>query len=154
MTARVAILVGLLAVAVAVAVAVVPRGETPADRVARLASELRCPVCQGLSIEDSPSDTAREMRQLVAQRVAEGRTDDQIRAEFRAAYGDWIFLSPPLLDPRGAIWLVPLAAVAIGTALLALRLRRAPAPAAPTDAQLAMLRDRALEERALEEADR
>ncbi len=146
MTARVAILVGLLAVALALAVAVVPRSETPADRVARLASELRCPVCQGLSIEESPSDTAREMRQLVAQRVAEGRTDDQIRAEFRAAYGDWIFLSPPLLDPRGAIWLVPLAAVAIGTALLALRLRRAPPPPVPTDAQLALLRERALEE--------
>ncbi|MDE3113925.1 MAG: cytochrome c-type biogenesis protein CcmH [Chloroflexota bacterium] len=146
MSARLAIFVGLLAVAVAVAVAVVPRAEAPADRVARLSSELRCPVCQGLSVEDSPSDTAREMRQLVAQRVDQGWSDDRIRAEFRAAYGDWIFLSPPLVDPRGAIWLVPLAVVALGTALVASRLRRAPPRAAPTDAQLALLRERAAEE--------
>ncbi|MBU6423157.1 MAG: cytochrome c-type biogenesis protein CcmH [Chloroflexota bacterium] len=149
MTARIAILIGLLAVAVAVAVAVaaVPRAESPADRVARLSSELRCPVCQGLSVEDSPSDTARQMRQLVAQRVQQGWTDDQIRAEFRAAYGDWIFLAPPLFDPRGAIWLVPLAVVVVGSAIVAVRMRRAaPPPAAPTEAQLALLRERALEE--------
>ncbi len=147
MTARIAILIGLLAVAVAVAVAAVPRAESPADRVARLSSELRCPVCQGLSVEDSPSDTARQMRQLVAQRVQQGWTDDQIRAEFRAAYGDWIFLAPPLFDPRGAIWLVPLAVVVAGSAIVAVRMRRAaPPPAAPTEAQLALLRERALEE--------
>ena len=147
MTARIAILIGLLAVAVAVAVAAVPRAESPADRVARLSSELRCPVCQGLSVEDSPSDTARQMRQLVAQRVQQGWTDDQIRAEFRAAYGDWIFLAPPLFDPRGAIWLVPLAVVVVGSAIVAVRMRRAaPPPAAPTEAQLALLRERALEE--------
>ena len=103
-----------------------PQPLTAADRVDRISSELRCPVCQGLSVADSPSDTARAMRAQVAQRVAEGRTDDEIKAEFQRSYGDWILLSPPLLSPSGLVWLAPLAAVAFG-AWLAWRRARAPA---------------------------
>ena len=150
MIARGALIAGLVAVALALAIAAVPRPETGSERVARLASELRCPVCQGLSVEDSPSDTARAMRSLVEQRVAEGRTDDQIRDEFRQAYGDWILLSPPLLDARGLVWLLPLVVILAGVALVAMRSGRAPPTSAPTADQLAVLRDRARLEDAIE----
>jgi cytochrome c-type biogenesis protein CcmH len=149
-TARITLILGIAVVAIALALAGVPRPETQSARVARIASELRCPVCQGLSVEDSPSETARGMRALVEQRVAEGRSDDQIRAEFRDAYGDWIFLSPPLLDPRGLVWVLPLAAILAGAALVAARLGRAPPPTAPTAEQLALLRERARLEDATE----
>ena len=121
--ARVALIAGLVAVVAAVFVAAAPRPTTPEERAARIAAELRCPVCQGLSVADSPSDTAREMRSVIEQRIAEGRTDDQIRDEFRRSYGDWVFLSPPLLDPRGAVWLAPLAAILAGALLVFTRLR-------------------------------
>ena len=150
MTARIALVAGALAVALAVGVAALPRAETSEQRVERIAAELRCPVCQGLSVADSPSDTAREMRALVAQRVAEGRSDDEIRAEFRRSYGDWIFLAPPLLDPRGAVWLVPLLVVVAGIALVAMRLGRAPPANAPSPDQLRLLRERATLDEALE----
>ena len=150
MNARIALVVGVAVVAIALAIAAVPRPETQTERVSRLAAELRCPVCQGLSVEDSPSDTARAMRALVEQRVAEGRSDDQIRTEFRQAYGDWIFLSPPLFDARGLVWLLPLLAVVAGAALVALRLGRAPPEARPTAEQVAALRERARLEEALE----
>lgn len=141
---RVAIAVGILAVLAAVAAAAIPRPETPEERVARIAAELRCPVCQGLSVNDSPSESAREMRAMVERGVAEGRTDEEIRDRFRAAYGDWILLAPPTDDLRGLVWLVPLVAIAAGIALVLSRLR---GPAAgsprPTSEQLAMLRERA-----------
>lgn len=148
MSARAAIVAGLLALAAAVAVAALPRTETAPQRVERLAAELRCPVCQGLAVADSPSDTARAMRALVEGRVAEGRSDDEIRDEFRRAYGDWVILSPPLLDPRGLVWLVPVAAVLLGAAFAWSRVGRAPAAAAPppTDEQLRALRERTLAE--------
>jgi cytochrome c-type biogenesis protein CcmH len=149
-TPRIALIAGALATALAVGIAALPRAETPDQRVERISAELRCPVCQGLSVADSPSDTAREMRALVAQRVAEGRSDEEIRAEFRRSYGDWILLSPPLVDPRGAVWLVPLAAVIGGAAIVIARLGRAPAPAAPSAEQLRALRDRALADEAIE----
>jgi cytochrome c-type biogenesis protein CcmH len=139
--ARAALLAALAVLAVGLAWSARPQPLTPSERVDRIAAELRCPVCQGLSVQDSPSETARSMRALVAQRVAEGETDDQIRDEFRRSYGDWILLSPPLLSPSGLVWLVPLAAVVIG-GWIALGRARAPAPAGagPTDEQLRRLR--------------
>ena len=127
MNSRALLLCAVLVLAAGVAWAARPQPVTAADRVDRISAELRCPVCQGLSVEDSPSETARSMRALVAQRVAEGRTDDEIRAEFVRSYGDWILLSPPLLSPNGLVWLAPLLAIAFG-AWLAWRRARAPAP--------------------------
>jgi cytochrome c-type biogenesis protein CcmH len=146
-SARAAIVAGLLALAAAVAVAALPRAETAPQRVERLAAELRCPVCQGLAVADSPSDTARAMRALVERRVAEGRSDEEIRDEFRRSYGDWVILSPPLLDARGLVWLVPVAALLLGAALAWSRVRAAPAAGTPpTEEQLRALRERALAE--------
>jgi cytochrome c-type biogenesis protein CcmH len=128
MTTTRALLIGAaLVLAAGVAWAARPQPLSAADRVDRIAAELRCPVCQGLSVADSPSETARSMRALVAERVAEGRTDDEIRAEFVRSYGEWILLSPPLLSSSGLVWLTPLAAIAFG-AWLAWRRARAPAP--------------------------
>jgi cytochrome c-type biogenesis protein CcmH len=149
-SARIALIAGAVAIAVAIGIAAVPRAETSEQRVERIAAELRCPVCQGLSVADSPSDTARGMRALIEQRVAEGRTDDEIRDEFRRSYGDWILLAPPLVDPRGAVWLLPLAVVIAGGAIVAIRLGREPPQAAPSAEQLRVLRERALADEAIE----
>ena len=134
--------IAILATALAVAWGARPQPLSDAGRVDRIAAELRCPVCQGLSVQDSPSETARAMKELIATRIAEGRTDDEIRAEFRRSYGDWILLSPPLLSPGGLVWLAPLAAIAAG-ALLAIGRARAPATAAPapTAAEVGRLRE-------------
>ena len=143
------IVAAILAVGLAIAWSARPQPLTAAARADRISAELRCPVCQGLSVQDSPSETARSMRALVAQRVAEGRTDDEIRAEFQQSYGDWILLSPPLLSPSGLVWLAPLAAVAAG-AWLAWRRARAPALATtgngPTAAELQRLREQVASE--------
>jgi cytochrome c-type biogenesis protein CcmH len=124
------IVAAVLATALAVAWSARPEALTDPQRVERIAAELRCPVCQGLSVQDSPSETARAMKDLVAQRVSEGRTDDEIRAEFRRGYGEWILLSPPLLSPSGLVWLAPLAAIGAGV-LIAIGRARAPAAGIP-----------------------
>ena len=137
---RMVLLAAVLVLAAGVAWAARPQPLTAAERVDCISAELRCPVCQGLSVADSPSETARSMRALVAQRVAEGRSDDEIRAEFVRSYGDWILLSPPLLSANGLVWLAPLLAIAFG-AWLAWRRARAPAavPAEITPAERAEL---------------
>ncbi|MDP9265595.1 MAG: cytochrome c-type biogenesis protein CcmH [Chloroflexota bacterium] len=155
---RTALVVAVVAVLAAVGWSARPQPVTPAERVEGIAAELRCPVCQGLSVKDSPSETAREMRDLVAQRVAEGRGDDEIRAEFRRSYGEWVFLSPPLLGLTGLVWLVPLAALVVG-GLFALGLVRPraaavpPAPGAPSSPppnEVAALRERVRQEETFE----
>lgn len=148
---RAVILVALFAILGAVAWSVRPQETTPAERVDRITSELRCVTCQGLSVRDSLAPSARQMRDIVAQRVAEGRTDDEIRDEFRASYGDWVFLSPSATSWTGLIWLVPLVALAAGLAIAIGRIRPgAPSSAAPPAHELAALRERVAREEALD----
>ena len=142
----------VLALAAAIVVAARPHQASAEERIDRISAELRCPVCQGLSVRDSPSETAREMRDLVAVRVREGRSDEEIASEFRAAYGDWVMLAPPLLSWSGLVWLAPIAALVVGLALAYARLRRAP-PAMATNldpARVAALRERVAREEAAE----
>jgi len=152
MKARILIAVAVLALAGALVFAARPHETTADERVDQITTELRCPVCQGLSVKDSTSETARQMRDLVAQRVREGKTDAEIEAEFRSAYGDWIFLSPPVASWSGLVWLVPLAALAGGLVLVTARLRTGGAtePAEPTSTQVAALRERVAREEAAE----
>jgi cytochrome c-type biogenesis protein CcmH len=149
---RALILVAALAILGAIGWSVRPHLETPAERVDRITSELRCVTCQGLSVKDSLAPSARQMRDIVAQRVAEGRTDEEIRAEFRASYGDWVFLSPSATSWAGLIWLVPLVALAAGLAVALTRIRSASPSitAPPPTRELAALRERVAREEALD----
>jgi cytochrome c-type biogenesis protein CcmH len=152
MNGRVVIAVALLALAAAIVFAARPHEVTADERIDQITTELRCPVCQGLSVKDSTSETARQMRDLVAQRVREGKSDAEIEAEFRAAYGDWIFLSPPVASWSGLVWLVPIAALAAGLVLVTGRLRSTDTPqiAAPSTTEVAALRERVAREEAAE----
>lgn len=94
------------------------------ERVRSIASELRCPVCQNLSVADSPSEMAREMVGVIREQLKAGRTPDEIRAFFLSKYGDWILLSP---RPRGlglVVWIGPFAAAAVGLLLALVTVRR------------------------------
>ena len=148
---RMVILVALLAILGAVAWSARPHEATNAERVDRITSELRCVTCQGLSVKDSPAASARQMRDRVVQRVADGRTDEAIRDEFRASYGDWVLLSPPASSWTGLIWLVPLVALAAGLAVVVGRMRVVgPSAATPSLRELAALRERVAREEALD----
>ena len=152
MNGRIVIAVALLVLAAAVVFAARPHELTADERIDQITTELRCPVCQGLSVKDSTSETARQMRDLVAQRVHEGKSNAEIEAEFRAAYGDWIFLSPPVASWSGLVWLVPIAALGAGLVLASGRLRggEAPTPIEPSPTQVAALRERVAREEAAE----
>lgn len=96
----------------------------PADRAEGIASRLRCPVCQTVSVAESPSEQARDMREIIAQQVAEGRSDEEIFAYFVASYGEWVIIEPPARGDTLALWLLPPAAVLVGVILAAGRRRR------------------------------
>ena len=153
MSGRILVAAALLVLAGALVFAARPHEPTADERIDRIATELRCPVCQGLSVKDSTSETARQMRDLVAQRVREGRGDSEIQAEFRAAYGDWILLSPPVASWSGLVWLAPLAVLAAGAVFAGGRLRGTagtPPGPEPNSAQVAALRERVAREEAAE----
>lgn len=116
-----------------------PRMETPADSAleamtTRLASELRCPVCQGNSIQDSPSELAQQMRDLIRDQLRSGKSPDEVRAYFVDKYGEWILLSPKATGVNLVVYLVPFAAVLLGGFIVWRTVRRwTSAAAAPGD---------------------
>lgn len=82
------------------------------ERVAReVSSGLRCPVCQGLSIQDSPADLAVEMKALVREQLAAGKSPDQVRAYFIEKYGEWVLLAPRPTGFNLLVYLLPIALV-------------------------------------------
>lgn len=146
-------MVALLAVVV-VALVIGGRSDgsdpSPAARARRVAASLRCPVCQGLSVADSPSETARAMVEDVRRRVDQGESDAEIRQAFVDRYGETILLSPPGSGVSALVWALPgifLVLAGGGLALAFWRWRRE--PGLTLDPEDRGLVDRALVDREL-----
>ncbi len=83
-----------------------------------VASRMRCPVCQGLSVADSPTPTALAMREEVRDLLAAGYDRDQVMAFFERSYGEFIRLEP---KPEGfnlLAWILPVLALVAGALAL------------------------------------
>jgi cytochrome c-type biogenesis protein CcmH len=115
----------------------------PADRLADPAQEahartlfhdVRCLVCQSQSIDESDAPLAHDLRQLVRSQVAQGRSDEQIRAFLVSRYGQFVLLTPKASLGNAILWVGPLLVVAAGAAALFMR-RRAAAEPSGLDAQ-------------------
>ncbi|HUM17688.1 MAG TPA: cytochrome c-type biogenesis protein [Candidatus Nitrosotalea sp.] len=102
------------------------------DTVHDVAAQLRCVVCQSLSVADSPSETAHEMKDIIRERLAAGESPEQVRAYFVEKYGNWILLSPPRQGFNLLVWVVPFAGLGLGLVLVLIVVRRwSRRPAAP-----------------------
>ena len=96
----------------------------------RVGALLRCPVCQGVPISDSPAEMAVNMLSQVREMLAAGYTEPQIVAYFEHSYGEFVRLEPKLAGLNWMLWLAPLLGVAIGGLVLVVALRRPRAAAA------------------------
>jgi cytochrome c-type biogenesis protein CcmH len=102
----------------------------------RVGALLRCPVCQGLSVADSPATMAVNMRHQVQELLAAGYTGDQILAYFERAYGEFVRLEPPLRGVNWTLWLAPAAFLLLGGGFILWFVRRG-ASSGATEAQAA-----------------
>ncbi|MES2033548.1 MAG: cytochrome c-type biogenesis protein [Pseudomonadota bacterium] len=109
-----------------------PAQEATAREIFR---EVRCLVCQNESIDDSDADLAHDLRQVVREQVAAGRSPVEVKAFLTDRYGEFVLLRPAFSLGNALLWLTPLLAVLAGLALLVARLRQRPAAAALTEAE-------------------
>jgi cytochrome c-type biogenesis protein CcmH len=92
--------------------------------VRQVASELRCPVCQGLSIQDSPSELAQSMRAIIREQLAAGKTPEEVKAHFVAGYGEWVLLEPRAHGFNLAVYILPILAALAGAIVIVVLARR------------------------------
>ncbi|HEX9683163.1 MAG TPA: cytochrome c-type biogenesis protein CcmH [Acidimicrobiales bacterium] len=101
-----------------------PDATTADDRARHLSETIRCPTCRGQSVLESNAATARSIRREINERIADGQTDDEIRAYLVSVHGRSILLTPPRSGLAGLVWVLPVAGLAAALAAVAMTLRR------------------------------
>ena len=84
------------------------------DRLYEVTSRIRCPLCQGESVAESPSASAQDITNQVRQQIEASWTDRQIEQFYVDRYGSWILLDPPRTGGQLLLWAIPLVAVTGG----------------------------------------
>ena len=114
-----------------------------------VAGVMRCPVCQGLSIADSPTALAIAMKSEVKEMLAKGYSESQVLEYFEQSYGEFIRLEPKAKGFNLLVWVAPIAVLIGGLVFLGMRFKRpvaaesSPAPAEPiSEAELETYRKR------------
>jgi cytochrome c-type biogenesis protein CcmH len=103
------------------------------SRTQEVASAIRCPVCQGLSIADSPSEMAVNMKAQVRAMLARGYTREQIETYFERSYGQFVLLRPKFQGVNGLVWVLPVLALAFGVFAVLAKVRKLETNAIPPD---------------------
>jgi cytochrome c-type biogenesis protein CcmH len=118
-----AIVAGLLCIAAA---------SDPAERLPNPAQEaharalfkdVRCLVCQNESIDDSEAPLAADLRRIIREQVAAGKSDQAIKAYLTDRYGQFVLMRPAFDPGNLALWIGPFLVVGLGLILLLGRLR-------------------------------
>ncbi len=115
------------------------------SQVQEVAAQLRCVVCQTLSVADSPSEMASQMRAIVRERLEAGESPARVVQYFVDRYGEWILLAPRRSGFNILVWAAPLAAVAVGFAIVGVlvsRWTRRPGPTATMSSVDPAMRER------------
>ncbi len=99
------------------------QGQDPLDsvreqRVQAVGKRLRCAVCQGVSIADSPASMARAQLDKVRELVAEGKTDQEIDDYFVERYGEWALMEPKKSGITLGLWIAPVLVLVLGMLLI------------------------------------
>ena len=126
-TGRKLVWVGLAVLAVLVlAVALWPSSGTPTvrARTRSLASELRCVDCEGLSVAESSTASARQTRRDIEARIRRGQSDQDIRQVYVDRFGESILLKPSSSGIGVIVWALPVIVLVVGAGGLVLALRR------------------------------
>jgi len=100
-----------------------PKQETLDQRVQNVASQLKCPVCQGESVADSQVTIAQQMRQVIREQLQSGKSEQDVVQYFIRSYGDQIVWLPPWQGFSLLAWLVPVVFVLGGVVLVFIVLR-------------------------------
>ena len=135
----VAAIVAAISMSTAIAKDAAPEADDPVleARMVKIASELRCLVCQNQTIADSHADLAVDLRRQVRELIRAGKSDQDVVDYMPARYGDFVLYRPPLKATTLLLWggpaLMLLVGAGVGLTMIARRNRLAADAFEPED---------------------
>ena len=84
---------------------------------------IMCPVCPAETIDQAQVEISFQMRAVIREMLAEGRTRDEVLDYFVDRYGADILAAPPKSGANLVAWILPVAGVVAGVAVLFLIVR-------------------------------
>ena len=96
--------------------------EDDESRYEKWSKNLLCPVCQGETIFDSPSEYADDMRAVLDDQISKGLTDQEIYSYWVTRFGERIITNPQ--NNNIEIILIPLLVSIIFTIYFLQKVRR------------------------------
>lgn len=99
------------------------------SRARAIGQVLRCPVCQGETIDESSAPISRDLRLYVRERLTAGDSDPQVIDAVTARFGEYVLFEPKAQGANLILyWAGPvMALIALVGAALYLRARRSAA---------------------------
>ena len=97
-------------------------------RARTISHDIRCPVCQGETIDDSNAPIARDLRIIIRERLVAGDTDAEVVDYIVARYGEGVLFNPPAKGVNLVLWLAGPALLLAGIAVAVTAGRRRVVP--------------------------
>jgi len=108
-------------------------------RARAISREIRCPVCQGETIDDSDAAISHDLRVILRERLLAGDSDDEAIDYLVARFGEFILFNPRVTGANWILWLAGPATLLVAGAGIALglrtRRRRTAVPTPPLSAE-------------------
>jgi len=82
-----------------------------ADAVNKIAKELYCPTCSNVPLDQCGTQACADWREEIRRLLAEGKTEEEIRAYFVAQHGERVLSAPRPQGINLLLWLLPVAAL-------------------------------------------
>jgi cytochrome c-type biogenesis protein CcmH len=89
-------------------------------RAREISRDIRCPTCQGETIDDSSAPISRDLRLIIRERIMAGDSDEEVVDYIVARYGEFVLFNPRAEGSNLILWLAGpalfIAAIAVAVA--------------------------------------
>ncbi|AWD20755.1 cytochrome c-type biogenesis protein [Pseudogemmobacter blasticus] len=97
-------------------------------RARDISRQIRCPVCQGESIDDSNAAISRDLRIIIRERLTAGDSDEQVIDFLVDRYGEFVLFNPRVSGSNLILWLAGPAMLLVAGGIAFATFRRKPTP--------------------------
>ena len=86
---------------------IIPKTNLITNKTREIAQNIKCLVCQNQSIDESNSEIAKDLKNLIKEKLESGLNENEVYSFLSERYGDSILLKPPLNTNTILLWFLP-----------------------------------------------